>query len=113
MAIFSSTRVTALFLHAAIASLCVGAIAHAQSNRNEPAPGASPNTGSALPAEYQRWLDQDVRWIINPEELAAFIRISNNEQRDRFVEQFWLRRDPTPGTAENEYKEEHYNCSSQ
>jgi GWxTD domain-containing protein len=30
------------------------------------------------------------------------------EERREFIEQFWLRRDPTPGTVENEFKEEHY-----
>src|SRR5512147_2062697 len=57
---------------------------------------------------YKRWLDEDVRWIITDEERAAFKQLSNDEERDNFIEQFWLRRDPTPDTAENEYKEEHY-----
>ena len=57
---------------------------------------------------YQRWLDEDIRWIVTPEERDAFIKLSKDEERDRFVEQFWLRRDPTPATAENEFKEEHY-----
>jgi GWxTD domain-containing protein len=57
---------------------------------------------------YKKWLDEDVRWIITPEELSAFKKLSNNEERDQFIEQFWLRRDPTPDTLENEYKEEHY-----
>jgi GWxTD domain-containing protein len=57
---------------------------------------------------YRKWLDQDVKYIITGEELEAFKRLSNNEERDNFIEQFWLRRDPTPDTVENEYKEEHY-----
>jgi len=57
---------------------------------------------------YKKWLDEDVRWIITPEELSAFKQLSNDEERDNFIEQFWLRRDPTPDTPENEYKEEHY-----
>ncbi|HVZ61279.1 MAG TPA: GWxTD domain-containing protein [Terriglobales bacterium] len=57
---------------------------------------------------YKRWLDQDVRWIITEEERAAFKQLSNDEERDQFIEQFWLRRDPTPDTLENDYKEEHY-----
>ena len=57
---------------------------------------------------YKKWLNQDVRWIITPEELSAFKQLSNDEERDQFIEQFWLRRDPTPDTPENEYKEEHY-----
>ena len=61
-----------------------------------------------LSTEFKRWLDQDVRWIITDEERAAFKQLSNDEERDQFIEQFWLRRDPTPDTVENEYKEEHY-----
>lgn len=57
---------------------------------------------------YKKWLDEDVRWIITDEEREAFKALSNDEERDAFIEQFWLRRDPTPDTVENEYKEEHY-----
>ena len=57
---------------------------------------------------YKKWLDEDVRWIITDEELSAFKKLSNNAERDIFIEGFWQRRDPTPDTAENEYKEEHY-----
>ena len=61
-----------------------------------------------LSKEYKNWLNEDVRWIITPEELTAFKQLSNDEERDQFIESFWLRRDPTPDTVENEYKEEHY-----
>jgi GWxTD domain-containing protein len=57
---------------------------------------------------YKKWIDEDVRWIIADEELVAFKQFSNDEERDQFIEQFWLRRDPTPDTIENEFKEEHY-----
>lgn len=57
---------------------------------------------------YKHWLDEDVKWIITGEELQAFKQLSNDEERDQFIEQFWLRRDPTPDTEENEFKEEHY-----
>ena len=61
-----------------------------------------------LSSTYKKWLNEDVRWIITPEEMSAFKQLSNDEERDAFIEQFWLRRDPTPDTPENEYKEEHY-----
>jgi GWxTD domain-containing protein len=57
---------------------------------------------------YKRWLDEDVRWIITDEERSAFMQLSNDEERDQFIEAFWARRDPTPDTPENEFKEEHY-----
>src|ERR1017187_1175318 len=61
-----------------------------------------------LSSTYKKWLNEDVRYIITGEELSAFKQLSNDEERDQFIEQFWLRRDPTPDTPENEYKEEHY-----
>jgi len=57
---------------------------------------------------YQRWLDEDVAYIISNEERMAFSSIRTDPERDVFIEQFWLRRDPTPGTFENEFKNEHY-----
>jgi GWxTD domain-containing protein len=61
-----------------------------------------------LETPYRKWLEEDVAYIITDEERAAFKRLSTDEEREQFIEQFWLRRDPTPDTAENEYKEEHY-----
>jgi GWxTD domain-containing protein len=57
---------------------------------------------------YLAWLNQDVAYIINDRERAAFKALTNNAEREKFIEQFWLRRDPTPGTPSNEFKEEHY-----
>jgi len=61
-----------------------------------------------LTKTYKKWLDEDVAYIITDEERAAFKQLSNDEERDNFIEAFWQRRDPTPDTEENEYKEEHY-----
>src|SRR4029079_4398414 len=61
-----------------------------------------------LSKTYKKWLDEDVRWIITDEEQKAFKQLSNDEERDQFIEAFWQRRDPTPDTIENEFKEEHY-----
>jgi len=61
-----------------------------------------------LETPYRKWLNEDVAWIITDEERAAFKRLQTDEEREQFIEQFWLRRDPTPDTVENEYKEEHY-----
>ncbi len=62
----------------------------------------------AIPPAYRKWLTADVPYIIQEPEVAAFLRLKTDAERDQFVEQFWQRRDPTPGTAENEYKDEHY-----
>ena len=61
-----------------------------------------------LGKSYKKWLSEDVAWIITDEERKAFMQLSNDEERDQFIEAFWQRRDPTPDTEENEFKEEHY-----
>ena len=61
-----------------------------------------------LSGTYKKWLSQDVVYIITPEEKAAFKQLSNDEERDQFIEQFWQRRNPDPDSPENAYKEEHY-----
>src|SRR5215469_7546756 len=63
---------------------------------------------SGQESPYKKWLEEDVPYIITPEEEAAFKQLSDDEERDQFIEAFWQRRDPTPDTVENEYKEEHY-----
>ena len=61
-----------------------------------------------LRGPFKRWLDEDVRYIITPEERKAFVQMATDEERENFIESFWMRRDPTPDSIENEYKEEHY-----
>jgi len=61
-----------------------------------------------LETPYRKWLNEDVTYIITDEERKAFKRLSTDDERENFIEQFWLRRDPTPDTEENEFKEEHY-----
>jgi len=126
-----------LFLAFLAASSCLGGSAVAQNGKpgDSPASGsASPTQAPAddevdplkrapsekqkkqqkkalkteLTKQYRKWLDEDVAWIISDEERAAFKQLSNDEERDQFIEAFWQRRDPTPDTEENEYKEEHY-----
>jgi len=61
-----------------------------------------------LKGVYKKWLDEDVRWIITDQEMAAFKHMANDEERDSFIEQFWLRRNPNPDSPDNEYRDEHY-----
>ena len=61
-----------------------------------------------LKGVYKKWVDEDVRWIITDQEMQAFKHLSNDEERDQFIENFWLRRNPNPDSPENEYREEHY-----
>lgn len=57
---------------------------------------------------YKKWLDQDVVYIITDEERAVFENLTTSEEKENFIEQFWLRRDPDPETPSNEAREEHY-----
>jgi GWxTD domain-containing protein len=64
--------------------------------------------GKEISTTYKTWLNQDVVWIISDEEKKAFLNLSNDEERDAFIEQFWLRRNPNPDSPDNEFREEHY-----
>jgi GWxTD domain-containing protein len=75
---------------------------------------AQPQSQSSAPVDdqlatpWKKWLNEDVAYIITDEERKAFRQLNTDAEREQFIEQFWLRRDPTPGTVENEFKEEHY-----
>src|SRR5580692_9722530 len=61
-----------------------------------------------LDSPYKTWLNEDVIYIIAPEERTAFLQLSTNEEREQFIESFWLRRSTNPDLPENDFKEEHY-----
>jgi GWxTD domain-containing protein len=61
-----------------------------------------------LKGVYKKWLDEDVRWIITDQEMQAFKSLANDEERDTFIENFWLRRNPNPDSPDNEFRDEHY-----
>jgi GWxTD domain-containing protein len=61
-----------------------------------------------LDTPYKKWLDEDVVYIITPEERKAFLQLETNEEREQFIEQFWLRRSSNPDLPDNDFKEEHY-----
>src|SRR5207249_1091356 len=58
--------------------------------------------------ELKRWLNEDVAYIITDEERATFNRLKTDEERQQFIESFWLRRDNTPDTVDNEFRDDHY-----
>ncbi len=65
-------------------------------------------TNAKIESPWQKWLNEDVVYIISDQEKAAFERLKTDDERQMFVDQFWARRDPTPGTSENKFKQEHY-----
>src|ERR1700676_1309415 len=65
-------------------------------------------TFKELDSAYRQWLTEDVVYIISPDERNAFLQLETNEEREQFIEQFWLRRSSNPDLPENDFKEEHY-----
>jgi GWxTD domain-containing protein len=61
-----------------------------------------------LKGPYKTWLNEEVPYIISDEERKAFMSLSNDEERESFIENFWLRRNPNQDSPENEFREEHY-----
>src|SRR6516165_4383172 len=61
-----------------------------------------------LDTPYKTWLNEDVVYIISPAERTAFLRLETNEEREQFIESFWLRRSANPDLPDNDFKEEHY-----
>ncbi|AFL88051.1 hypothetical protein Terro_1749 [Terriglobus roseus DSM 18391] len=57
---------------------------------------------------FKKWLEQDVVWIISDQEISAFKSLKNDEERENFIENFWLRRNPNPDSPDNEFREQHY-----
>src|SRR6201982_3358713 len=49
-----------------------------------------------LSKTYKKWLNEDVVWIITDQERAAFKQLSNDEERDNFIEGFLPRPESTP-----------------
>jgi len=100
--------ITLLAVVVAAAGLCIGTFARAQASTDKQAAVAVSGDAQTLSTPYQQWLDEDVRWIITPEERAGFMKLPTNDERDEFIKQFWLRRDPQPEDAKNTYRAEHY-----
>ncbi|MFB0565787.1 MAG: GWxTD domain-containing protein [Candidatus Aminicenantaceae bacterium] len=90
--IFFKFRCPALFL---VLLLSIASLSSAQKVREKD-----------LPEQYREWLKL-TSYIILPQEKDVFMQLSSDRDRDIFIEAFWRQRDPTPGTPQNEYKEEH------
>jgi GWxTD domain-containing protein len=80
-----------------------------QKQQEQQDPSTKPrNVKPELKKAYKDWLDKDVTYIITDEERKAFKKLATDDERERFIEEFWRRRDPDPDTDENEFKEEYY-----
>jgi GWxTD domain-containing protein len=105
-----------------IFSIAIAAIIPLVSAQQAQDPGAPPvpqkldketkrkmkRTLKELDSAYRQWLSEDVTYIISPEERNSFLQLDTNEEREQFIEAFWLRRSSNPDLPENDFKEEHY-----
>src|SRR5437588_6091655 len=66
------------------------------------------NIKPELKKAYKDWLEKDVAYIITDEERKAFKKLQTDDERERFIEEFWRPREPDPDTEENEFKEQYY-----
>jgi len=94
-------------LAAGVLLALLGAAAPAVAQKKDD-PEAAKKEERAMRERWRQWMENEVAYIITDEEKALFDKLSTDEERDRFVEDFWRRRDPEPRTAENEYKIEYY-----
>ena len=93
----------AFLLIGLVALACSFALAQKQTRK------PSSNTSqSDLKSVYERWVDEDVAYIITPEEKRAFLLLKSDAERERFIEQFWRARDSKAGGNQNAYRAEHY-----
>src|SRR6266567_3057649 len=91
------------------AVLFAAALSYAQTAKKPQDPSEKPrNVKPELKKAYKDWLEKDVAYIITDEERKAFRKLETDDERERFIEEFWRRRDPDPDTDENEYREEYY-----
>src|SRR6266550_4209346 len=93
------------------AIVSAGSIVFAQPKGKDTAqdPSEKPrNIKPELKKAYKDWLEKDVTYVITDEERKAFKKLATDDERERFIEEFWRRRDPDPDTDENEFKEEYY-----
>jgi len=114
---FPATRILAQQSSAAQASQQQAAPAQGQDQEPDPLKRQMTDTErykaqkalrQELKGPYKTWLDQEVPYIITDEERKAFLSLSNDEEREAFIENFWQRRNPNPDSPENEFREEHY-----
>jgi GWxTD domain-containing protein len=106
---------TPVFSAAALTVTVAAALAAWQSTSTPPRPPAQllaqtqeTPVRATVDTPYKKWLTQDVAYIITDAERKAFRNLQSDPEREHFIEQFWQRRDPTPGTPANEMKEDHY-----
>ena len=70
--------------------------------------GSSGKDGGDQVNYYKKWIEEDVVYLITEDEKATFKALRNDEERENFIEQFWIRRNPDQRLSYNPFREEHY-----
>jgi GWxTD domain-containing protein len=101
---------TLLALMVVAAALGIGTLARAQSSADKKsAAEQAEGSRSPMPQVYQKWLDEDVVWIISPDERAKFMKLENDDERNEFIKEFWERRDQEiPNGPRDAFRKEYY-----
>ena len=86
-----------------LALACSFALAQKQTRK----PSSNPSQSDHKPV-YERWVEEDVAYIITPEEKRAFLLLKSDAEHERFIEQFWQARESKAVGRENAYRTEHY-----
>ncbi|HTO89135.1 MAG TPA: GWxTD domain-containing protein [Thermoanaerobaculia bacterium] len=65
---------------------------------------ASGARGQPVP-DSEDWADSPEAYFLTAEERADWSKLDSRDSRGAFRERYWLKRDPTPGTERNEFRE--------
>jgi GWxTD domain-containing protein len=97
------------------ASIVISSVSFGLAQKSTPTPNEDINnkarnvkTEESKKKIYQDWVSKDVAYIITPDEQKAYKKLTTDEERENFIENFWRRRDPDPDTEENEYRDEYF-----
>jgi GWxTD domain-containing protein len=100
---------TLLALMVVAVALGIGTLARAQASADKQTSAGQEKALQSIPVLYRKWVDEDVRWIITSEETEQFMKLSSDDQRNKFIQQFWERRNlEAAGNGENAYRAEYY-----
>lgn len=59
-----------------------------------------------VPQRYNDWFDSPVRFLMDADEIRQWHTLKSDAEAEKFIELFWAKRDPTPTTVRNEFRDE-------
>ncbi|HYH09435.1 MAG TPA: GWxTD domain-containing protein [Thermoanaerobaculia bacterium] len=67
---------------------------------------AAAEASAALSKKYSEWRNGPVQWIMTVDEQRAWRNLKTDQEASEFIDLFWAKRDPSPGSPENGFKDE-------